>query len=444
VSLYSHVLEHVLQPCFDFVSRRHHSHYRRLLEQSQWWSRDELLAFQQKELHALLRHAFASVPYYQKVCAGAGVRLEDIRTLDDFARLPILTRADVNANQAELCSRAYKGELVPHATGGSSGMPVRFYMGWDSYDWRTAAARRTYSWSGCRFGEPSAYLWGAPVGRQSTWARLKNGISERLKNWRIFPTFSHTPDTWRQIYRSLVRYRPKFIVGYVSSLEAFVGFLRERNLALDGVRAVIATAESLTEPSRERIIKAIGAPVFNTYGSREFMSIAGECEQHDGLHINCENLLVETCRSADGDPSQILITDLHNYAMPFIRYAIDDAGVMEERPCACRRGLPRLAVVEGRVVDVLRTAGGRVVSSLFWAHVFKDIPEIVEYQVVQKKPDLLEIAAVLSAPLSESSRALLNSEFKKVLGNMLQIHIRQVDQIPRLPSGKRRVVVGLD
>jgi phenylacetate-CoA ligase len=206
---------------------------------------------------------------------------------------------------------------------------------------------------------------------------------------------------------------------------------------------VIAAAEPFNEPTRRRIEEGIGAPVFNTYGSREFMSIAGECDRHDGLHINAENILLQTALSPEEGPSEILVTDLHNYGMPFLRYSIGDAGVLEYAPCACGRGLPRLRSIDGRILDLLQTADGRTVPGEFFPHLLKDVPEIVEYQIEQTDLRRIHLSVVLSGDFSRQSQELLAQECRKVLGDGTELEITRVDRIPRLPSGKRRPVIGL-
>jgi phenylacetate-CoA ligase len=232
------------------------------------------------------------------------------------------------------------------------------------------------------------------------------------------------------------------MVGYVSSLERFAEFVLRAKLQLPPIRAVIGAAEPLFEVTRATIESAMQAPVFNTYGSREFMSVAGECERHAGLHVNAENLLVETERPGS-DSSEILVTDLHNHGMPFVRYRTGDAGRLLNGTCACGRGLPMLGAIDGRVLDVLRSADGRTVPGEFFPHLLKDVPEIVQFQVEQKTPAHIVITAVLSGALSDKSAALLNGEVAKVFGTATRCELRQVDEIRALPSGKRRVTVGL-
>jgi phenylacetate-CoA ligase len=219
--------------------------------------------------------------------------------------------------------------------------------------------------------------------------------------------------------------------------------LQREHLTVPGVRSVIAAAEPLFPATRDAIEGAFKAPVFNTYGSREFMSIGGECEFHSGLHVNAENLVVET-HDHDGDtPSEILVTDLHNYGMPFVRYATGDVGTISRASCPCGRGLPMLESIEGRVLDVLRTPDGRTVPGEFFPHLLKEVPEVAQYRVEQRTLDHVVISAVLNQPLSEQSAGLLRDEIGKVFGAATRWEVQPVSEIPNLRSGKRRVTVGL-
>jgi phenylacetate-CoA ligase len=443
MSIYPRVLESVLLPAYDRVRGREYVSRRTLLQDTQWWSAERLRQFQWTELLPLLKHAFDSVPYLRQKYSAAGVRFEDVRGWDDFRRLPPLTREEINAHPKELCSTTYTGRLLPHATGGSSGTPTRFFRTYESYDWRTAAKDRVYSWSGWNLGERSVYLWGAPVGAVSRRQAWKTNAYERVHRQLIFNTFTQTDELWNRVYAETIKFKPVLVVGYVSSLEQFAAFLRNRKLSLTGVRSVIAAAEPLVPASRSAIESGFQVPVFNTYGSREFMSIAGECDRHQGLHINAENLVVETRDPVSDDASEILVTDLHNYGMPFIRYAIGDSGRLSSARCACGRGLPLLDAIEGRVLDLLRTADGRTVPGEFFPHLLKEIPEFAQYRVEQRSLDRIIISAVLTQPLSERSESLLRQEIGNVFGSSTQWEVQPVVEIPKLRSGKRRVTVGI-
>ena len=438
---YARLLDSVLLPAYDRVRGRRYTAQRTFLEQSQWWNEERIRDFQWTELQKLLAHVFASVPYLRDKYRAAGIALEDLRSWDDFRRLPPLTRAEINAHPRELCSTAYKGKLLPHATGGSTGVPTRFFRTYESYDWRMAAKDRAYSWSGWRLGEPALYLWGAPVGSVSRRQQVKTRAYETIHRQLVINTFSQSDALWNDIYSRALRFRPVLVVGYVSSLDAFAAYLRRSKRTIPGVRSAIAAAEPLFEATRRQIERGIGASLSNTYGSREFMSIGGECEYRHGLHVHAENLIVETRDRDAAEPSELLITDLHNYGMPFVRYETGDLGRLGDRSCPCGRGLPLLQSVEGRVLDALRTADGRIVPGEFFPHLLKDIPELAQFRVEQKSVDRLVISAVLTAPLSERSNGLLRSEIGKVFGAGTVCELRAVTRIPELSSGKRRITV---
>src|SRR5271169_3072894 len=139
LGLYATFFEPGALAAYYTVRGRTYPRVRRLLEHSQWWKPEELRAFQWSELERILRHAFRTVPYYQREYSAAGIKIEDIRTPEDFSKLPPLTRSEVNQHRDELRSTRFFGKLRPHATGGSTGEPTRFYISLDSYDWRSAA-----------------------------------------------------------------------------------------------------------------------------------------------------------------------------------------------------------------------------------------------------------------------------------------------------------------
>jgi phenylacetate-CoA ligase len=238
------------------------------------------------------------------------------------------------------------------------------------------------------------------------------------------------------------------IVAYTNPLYAFARSLQERRLKPFSPRSIIAAAEKLHDFQRELIEKVFQAPVFETYGSREFTFIAGECDQHKGLHLSMENLLVEVVDDAGqptpaGEEGNVVITDLTNYGMPFIRYANGDRAVAGAAACSCGRGLPLLTKVVGRRLDMLQTPDGRKIPGEFFPHLLKDFPAVRRFQVVQRRADQVELRVVLSGDWTEADRSTLDQEMHKVLGAAVQFHVVAVDDIPLTRAGKLRVVISL-
>src|SRR5262245_56786346 len=219
--MYPRLLQSVLLPAHGWVRGRRYIERRTFLERSQWWGTERMREFQWTELKKLLTHVFASVPYLKEKYRAAGIVLEDLKGWDDFRRLPPLTRAEVNAHGPDLCSTVFRGRLLPHATGGSTGVPTRFFRTYESYDWRTAAKDRAYSWAGWRLGERALYLWGAPLGPVSRRQAWKTRAYDAIQRQLIVNTFSQSDELWADVYARALKFRPVLVAGYVSSLEAF-------------------------------------------------------------------------------------------------------------------------------------------------------------------------------------------------------------------------------
>ena len=164
-----------------------------------------------------------------------------------------------------------------------------------------------------------------------------------------------------------------------------------------------------------------------------------------GLHINAENVLVEIVKDGrqvpPGEMGEIVITRLENYAMPFVRYRTGDLAVMSDSLCACGRSLPLLQKLEGRVQDSIATSDGRTISGLFFAHMFKDCPDVRVFQIHQLSTDRLLVVVVLAREADFISRSRIERLVHRHLGSSMTIEFEVREQIPLTPGGKRRIVV---
>jgi phenylacetate-CoA ligase len=437
----------MLIPLFETgIKRRKTFRYWKELECSQWLSRSEIETLQFEALRRLVAHAFANCPYYRNAWLKSGLDPKNLNHPEDFGAWPIIDRETILLNRLAMRGGGLQGRLLAKSTGGSSGVPLHFDYDSDNLDWRMAAWHRGYSWAGAPPGTKQLYLWGVPLGQQPWWKRSKDFLYSRLYRRLILNSFHLSDERIPQFLDRLNRYRPEIIVAYTNPLYTFARALEERKLKPFSPKSIIAAAEKLHGFQRELIEKVFGAPVFETYGSREFTFIAGECDRHQGLHVSTENLLVEILDD-DGRPTpfgeegNVVITDLYNYGMPFIRYANEDRAVAGWGACSCGRGLPLLQVVVGRRLDVLRTPDGRSVPGEFFPHLMKDFPAVKRFQVVQEQLDRIELRVVVNNPWSTQSRSLLDREIRKVVGPAVQVSLLTVNDIPLTRAGKLRVVV---
>ena len=244
----------------------------------------------------------------------------------------------------------------------------------------------------------------------------------------------------------LERYRPDAVVAYVNPLHEVARRLDEESRrAPYAPRSIVVGAEKLHAHQREVIERVFQAPVFETYGSREFMLIGAECERHDGLHLTAEQLLVEVIDedgkpTKPGDVGHVVVTDLCNLGMPFIRYLTGDCAVAGFDACPCGRGLPLLRSVTGRRLDMLRASGGRLVPGEFFPHLVKDFRAVRRFQVIQESPSLVRFR-LQAEGMADEDRSRLERSVREALGSEVAVTFEPTSSIELSPAGKLQVVV---
>ncbi|MGA7296228.1 MAG: phenylacetate--CoA ligase family protein, partial [Rhodanobacteraceae bacterium] len=259
----------------------------------------------------------------------------------------------------------------------------------------------------------------------------------------IVNSFGMTEHNMAEFADALDRLRPEIVVAYVGPMARLARWLLDNGRKPWRPQAILAAAEPLRDFQRDQIEQAFSAPMFNTYGCREFMLIASECERRHGLHVNADHLVVETVvdeKAMPGmDAGEVTITDLHNFGMPFIRYVNGDMATPMRESCRCGRGLPMLASIDGRRLDALRSPEGHILPGEFFPHMLKDVEGIDQFQVVQRQIDRLDISLVRGKGFDESALDYIRDETAKVVGASLKLHFDFVEHIAPGRNGKFRV-----
>lgn len=405
------------------------------LEKSQYWSADQLRDLQWQRLRRLLKEAYDHVPYYREMFDGLGIHPEDIREEADFAKVPLLTKQNVREHRDRLMNERFAAEnLIPKKTGGSTGVPLKLFWSRNATAHKKAATMRHDTWTGYRPGEKLAMLWGAEEGEDTWRYKLYNFLT--LRRMALDTLVMDEQKTFAFL-EQLRSYGARFLFGHAHSLYVLAQFLHERGIGGLPTESILSTAEVLTEAERQLIEKAFEAPVFDRYGCEELSIIASECEAHEGMHVHAEGLYIEL-EGGDGDePGDLIITDLVNDAMPFIRYKTEDMALPMGGNCPCGRTLPRLKKIFGRHSDFLYTPEGRMLSGVsIMVNLAIEIPGIWQVQVVQDRLDHLLFRIVRTEQFGEDSLAMLAEAVPRFFGSQMAYDVEYVAALQRTPRGK--------
>lgn len=418
-------------------------HHYETLSRTQWLSPESMRDLQDEKLRRLVRHAYRNVPYYRARMQERGLGPEDIRTQDDLHKLPFLTKADIKKHlYFDIMSENHdKAQVLRIATSGSTGEPFVCFVDRKQLEIRWAATLRAQEWTGYRFGDPTVRLWHQTLGMTKSQIR-KEQLDAWFCNRKFVPVFTLSDRNLAAMVRLIEEARPVLLDGYAEALDLLAHFIRARNGMSTKPLAVMSSAQTLPEPSRRAIESAFGCRVFDKYGSREFSGIAYECEAHEGHHVVSESYVVEIMKDGrparPGEIGEVVITDLNNYCMPFLRYRIGDLAVaMGPSPCSCGRGAPRVGAVEGRVQSIIVGTDGQYLPGTFFAHYLKELDYAIRrYQVVQEERGRISFRVVKGGRFSEEILAEVLATFREHLGRDMRIDVEFVEDVEMVRTGK--------
>ncbi len=450
--VYGPLFQRVLYPGWE-TTLRHRPTLRHLkrLERTQWCSLDELHAVQQAELDKLLSHVWQRVPHYREIFERLGLLPRDVQRLEDLQKLPLLTREDATHHFEARKSSGPPWPDIDKATSGTTGSPLVFAYDRGSEYWRQATKLRGYAWAGYQPGDRSLHFWGSPpIAVPSLFKRAKTSLDHLVRRECLVDCTDRSEEALERVVQVIRKYRPSVLVCYAQAGAALARYINQAGSRDWRDIAVIAAAERLFPSDREALQRAFGSGIFETYGNREVMLIGAECEAHQGLHLSMENLIVEIIvreghaerAAAPGELGEVVVTDLHNYGAPFIRYLTGDLATLRaSERCACGRSLDKLESIEGRSADTLRDGAGRAVSGLFFNVLFAALADQVkQFQVVQRKDRAIDLKLVPTALFHDSLLEHLQKHCQvHIPGVALRSEI--VSELVPDPGGKLRVVV---
>lgn len=408
-------------------------------------SREEILAIQERKAISLVRHAHDNSVYYKKLFANYGIDIENIRTIQDFKKIPILTKDNLRENLKEIEVKNYAQKITIAKTSGSTGKVLKFRKDRDATAVVNATCYRGLSWHGIDVGAKEAMLWGVPVNRAS---RYQIRIQDYLLNRFREKEYNLTPKTLFEFYKKLKSHRPSILSGYSSMVYQFTKFVQENELNGKnlGLRVVKCTSETIHDDAFELVKTVFGCQLVVEYGSAETNIVAFSCEE-GSIHLMADYVLTEFEEPEEQTLGQeyreLIVTSLYNYCCPIIRYKIGDFGVPDDGYCSCGRSLPLIKKIVGRSGATVYATNGDKFHSILFYYIFKGLQDkntnvVKQFKIVQERKDKLVLQIVKDVNYGEHVPVYLNKVIKEKLGEGMEISYEFPESILRERSGKIR------
>ncbi len=416
---------------------------------NEWRDPGEIRADQLAQLRLLLQFAREQCPLYGERMQAVGLDPQTMTGLEEFRRLPLLTRRDLQDDFDRVRARKLPpstrtvGELK---TSGSIGAPVLLLGTNITVLLWIALSVRDHVWAGIdptgslvsirHFDKESRKDWG--------------GYSLHTQGWggalgRCFVTGpAHLMEIGADYEDQLaftVEADADYVISYPSSLEILAKMLVERGLELPGLKLVQTISEAMPDDVRRNIESAFNAPVWDLYSCVEVGYVASQCPGGHGYHVHDESVLVEILDEDDqpcqpGEPGKVVVTALTNYTTPVIRYDVGDYARQTSGPCPCGRGLTRLAEIIGRKRGQLMLPDGRVKFSSPLTVVMRTVGGVRQFRAVQHTREHMEVIIVPLEDFCDEHKRIITKEFQSYMGTPIQVSFTLVDHIERTPGGK--------
>ena len=433
--------EHILWPPLPLGNTASLTALLYQLDESQWFPPEELQRRQFRELEKLAAYAYSHSPYFRQRMDQAGLKPHDLSSPEGLRKLPFLSRRELRQVGTPLYCSPIPASHLPLSEGkssGSTGEPVIIQ--------KTVINRM---------------LWHANMMREHFWH--KRDFRERLVNIRAALTdFVHhkgwgapvdllyrsgdslgvpvTLDT-RELIRIIRDFGAGNLIVYPNTLGSIVAMCEKEGITIPSLHHIWCIGETLKPELRQRAATVLGANIEDDYSCNEIGIMALQCPQSGLLHVMSESVLIEVI-DEDGKPckegqvGKVIVTDLHNFATPMIRYDIGDLAEVGDA-CPCGRGLPTLKAIKGRNRNlVIKPDGSKHWPPLSQAILYSGLP-ILQFQVIQHSLTEVEALIVASPMLTTEQETVLKRHLHEALKHPFELRITYFeDKIPRTENGK--------
>ncbi len=412
--------------------------------------KDVLLNNYPTYLKKILMHANNNVSFYNKRFEKANILNDNDLSLYEFRRLPLLTKDDIRNNALSLTSREFnRRKWYWKSTSGSTGVPIRVIQDVLYNKWRNATVQYFYE-NLVGIDESAAkkiIFLGSPRDLYNCTVTPRAKVTCWLRNTRFLSGYKMNEEIMESYVKTINSYKPDLVKGHPHILHEFCDFITKKGLQIYQPKVVISEGEKLRELMREKIESVFGTKIYDYYGSSESAGIAGECKA-GLLHIFTFNNYIEVLNRRNrqlrkGEKGKVILTTLHNYSMPLIRYEIGDEAILGPKQCKCGNPLPTLKEVMGRITDYFIKEDGTLINGVGFVPLFESQNWIRSFQIIQEDYRKIRILVVAEGYVNKKETSGIDNKLKAIMGKNCDILWAFVDEIPKTESGKHSYLKSL-
>lgn len=416
------------------------------LERSQWWTESQHTRVQLHQLSILIHYAHKNIPYHRDRIEAAGINKGERVTLDQWQKLPIMTRDEVQQAGPELDSLRVPpehGQIRELASSGTTGAPIRIKAtDMHMLMWKVFTMRDHF-WHNRDLSKKLAVIRYSrdesnkpPKGAQSdNWGLATQGLFHTGTSVML-----NINSNLSEQANWLIKHNPHYLLTYPTNIKALCQYFQEHDLKLNNLVEVRTLSEALDPDVRDICHETWNVPLIDVYTTQELGYLALQCPVTDNYHIQSENMLVEVINDEGmpckpGEIGKVLVTPLHNFATPLFRYDIDDYAEVGA-PCSCGRGLPTLKRIMGRVRNMIHLPNGEQRWPIFGYKNIWKIADIKQIQTIQHSINDIEVKLVSKEALNGEQEQKIKQIIQQSLDHEFNIQFTYLDEITRAANGK--------
>ncbi len=409
----------------------------RLLLDSQEWDESMFLKYQQDKLEMLISHCYRHVPYYKRTFDELGITIQDIQSIEDLRRLPLLDKEQVRRLGRELLAENVsfyqRGRTT---TSGSTGAPLTLYIDETARAFERALSFYHLLWLGWSPSDRVAYISPNPGSGPTRHTPVISGSHELRLTFTAMDE-----ERLSAAVRLLEGFRPDILSAWPSSLYLLARWMSRKGKRLQSPRFLVTSSENLYPHVRDFLEEFYQARVIDFYGQEESVAFAMQCDNPGPYHVQMQASIPELLPAHD-DLYEVVGTSLHNSAMPLLRYRTGDLVRRNHTACRCGRPFADIKSVDGRESDFIVTPERKIVSPLILNHCFHGLDELRESQIIQEDASTLRVVVAPWDSVSEdTSNTLLNSLRNTLESDSIRIILEQRDELPECSGCKTPFIV---